>query len=137
MTSRRAEVLRFAMVGSLGFLVDAGLTACLTQWAHWMPTVARIAAFLAALTVTWRFNMTLTFRVRRGWSSWPPYLVVSVVGFLVNLGIYLAWLHVAGNRGLQNFVGVALGSVCAMGVNYAASRRFVFRQDADRRRLPS
>ncbi len=51
---------RFAVVGGLGFVVDAGLTVTLIQ-VGLDPFSARLIAIALAMLVTWRLNRALTF----------------------------------------------------------------------------
>ena len=56
------------------------------------PLTARVVAFIIAATGTWALNRQYTFRSSAGVSSWAPYVVLTGVGALVNIGIYWAWV---------------------------------------------
>jgi putative flippase GtrA len=122
-----SELLRFCIVGSIGFAIDAGLTLLLTQPAQWKPENARLVGFLCAATVTWNLNRRFTFRSNSSVRSLLPYIALTTVGALVNFAIFVAWLRLAGTSPAQILVGVALGAVVALGLNFAVSRRFVYR----------
>jgi len=113
---------RFCAVGVVGFAVDAGLTLALTQTAGWQPLPGRVVAFVIAATVTWTLNRRFTFRSDKGAATWAPYVALTAIGAGINVGTYMAWLWLAGEDASSILVGVALGSVVALGFNFAASR---------------
>jgi putative flippase GtrA len=119
---------RFCLVGGVGFIVDAGLTLLITQGFGLSPVLSRAVAFASAASVTWALNSRFTFRSRGGLGSWMPYVLSTSIGALVNGGIYLLWLHLAGRTAAQILVGVALGSAVALVFNFTIARRFIFRQ---------
>jgi hypothetical protein len=45
----------------------------------------------------------------------------------MNVGIYLLWLRAMGSSAAQVAIGVALGSVVALGFNYLVSRTWIFK----------
>jgi putative flippase GtrA len=119
---------RFCAVGVVGFVVDAGLTLALTQMAGWQPLPGRVLAFLVAATVTWSLNRRFTFRSDKGAATWAPYVALTAVGAGINVGTYMAWLWLAGQSAVNLLVGVALGSVAALGFNFVASRAIFTRR---------
>jgi putative flippase GtrA len=118
---------RFCAVGVVGFVVDAGLTLVLTQTASWQPLPGRVLAFVIAATVTWALNRRFTFRSGAGAATWAPYVALTAIGAGINIGTYMAWLWFAGEDGSSILVGVALGSVIALGFNFVTSRA-IFRR---------
>lgn len=127
MKEQRRQFLRFCMVGAVGFAVDAGSTMLLTQTIEVAAAPARVMAFVVAASVTWALNQRFTFRADNGMATWLPYVVSTSLGALINIGIYLLWLHWAVHSPTQIFVGVAMGSVCALAFNYMIARRVIFR----------
>lgn len=122
-----AELLRYCIVGGIGFVIDAGLTLLLSQAAHWWPEAARVAGFLVAATATWEMNRRFTFRTKSSSRTLLPYVLLASVGALVNFAAFVAWLRFAGTAPLQILIGVALGATLALSLNFTVSRRFVFR----------
>lgn len=127
MSSGVEAFARFCAVGVVGFVVDAGVTLALTQAAGWQPLSGRVLAFLIAATVTWTLNRRFTFRSEAGAATWAPYVALTGVGAGINVGTYMAWLWFAGKDASNILVGVALGSVVALGFNFATSRA-IFRR---------
>ena len=127
-----SQFLRFCVVGTAGFLVDAGITLLLTQIFSVGATSARVLAFLIAVSVTWALNRHFTFQVDASVSTWLPYLMSSSLGALINVAIYLLWLRWAGHSGTQILAAVAIGSIGALAFNFTISRYVIFRAN----RLP-
>jgi putative flippase GtrA len=124
-----SRFLRFCLVGAAGFLVDAGLLQGLVTFADANPFVARIASFLAAATVTWRLNRRFTFAIGQAATGreWAGYVVAMTMGATVNYGAFAATLLLIPFARHQPWVGVAVGSVAGLAVNYLASSLIVFR----------
>ena len=127
MTHARGEFLRFCLVGCIGFIVDAGLTLGVTWALGASAFVARLVAFGVAATVTWGLHARFTFGKPQQTSSWLHYVLLTSTGALINLIVYLVWLHFAGATPAQILLGVAAGSGVALGFNFFASRRWIFR----------
>ena len=121
----KSSLLRFALVGCVGFVTDAGLTLQLHALGLG-EAPARVLAFLVAATVTWWLNRRFTFQVQAGASSWLRYVVITSVGAAINIACYLGVVHVLGTQPLDLLAGVAVGSVVAMAFNYWVSHRWVF-----------
>jgi len=121
------RLLLFALAGTVGFVVDAGVLYALAPWLGWYA--ARVASFLAAATATWLINRRYTFAVERPPSLWREYLAylgAMLGGAAVNYAVYALVLQFVHGRGAA-LLGVALGSLAGMAVNYLSARHLVFR----------
>lgn len=123
--------LRFCAVGAIGFVVDVAALYALSDLLGWYG--ARLASFLCAATITWMLNRRITFADDRSdgrMHEYLRYLASMLGGGLVNYLVYLVALH-----GLEGpyapAVGVALGSLVGLLVNYLLARHIVF--DSQRR----
>jgi putative flippase GtrA len=130
MKHRLAEVLRFGIVGGIGFLVDAGVLMLLTGPFGWPPLPSRIASFPPALTATWILNRLWTFRNTGGKRAAGPqyaiYAGIQLTGMAINFIVYAALVSFGGLFVAQPVLALAAGSIVAMGFNYLVSRRFAF-----------
>ncbi|CAG9264721.1 GtrA family protein [Paraburkholderia unamae] len=130
----RTQVLRFAVAGTVGFLVDAGvLWLALRLGSGYF--VGRAASFLAAVWVTWQINRRFTFATHRSgsvWHEWWRYLAAMSAGGCVNYAAYCAVVLLLPRAGFVPFLGVAAGSVAGLGVNFASARWWVFRHRPQR-----
>lgn len=126
------SLLRFAVVGAAGFVVDAGVLQLLLL-DGWGLVPARSVAIPVAVLATWLLNRAFTFRDARSgpaWASLVRYAGVSAVGALVNFGVYSALVLLLAWMAQRPLAALAVASVVAMLVNYLGSRHFAFRPQA-------
>ena len=125
----RRRLLAFAVVGTLGFLVDAGIVFGLTG-AGASPFAAQALAFSVAVTVTWLGNRSWTFRDCAGRfglkREWMRYVSANAVGWCVNNGVYGGLVLAVPFASRNPVWAVAAGSLAGLAFNYTASRRMVF-----------
>ncbi|MDB5413078.1 MAG: GtrA family protein [Rubritepida sp.] len=125
------QFLRFGVVGTVGFLVDAAVLTALL-WAGFGPYGGRVVSYLAAASTTFALNRAWTFRTASRdapvAAQWGRFVALNMVGFVANYGTYAALI--AGNAVVARYpvVGVAAGSFAGMFINFGLSRRYVFKQ---------
>lgn len=127
--SRSAQVGRFAVVGSIGFFVDAGVLSALLSVSAATPVVARIWSILAAITATWVMNRNLVFhRTANRRREYLQYVLVQGVGAMLNFVIYV-WL--IRNHPLFHshpVLAVAVGAGVVLLINFFLLEKWVYRQ---------
>jgi len=151
--SRRAfpgQMLRFGIVGGVGFLIDAGLLHVMLQLGLGYYG-GRVVSFLAAATTTWILNRSFTFRRENPRLEGPPgtqlapthpegthsaptdpvgewlaYLGLMVIGGVVNYGTYVLAVEVSEPVRRHPELGVALGSIAGMAINFWSAKTMVF-----------
>ncbi len=121
--------LAFAFVGTLGFLVDAGIVLGLTSLGAG-ALAAQAVAFAVAVTVTWLGNRSWTFRDCAGRlalpQEWARYVSANAVGWVVNNGVYGLLVLAVPLVAREPVWAVAAGSLAGLVFNYTATRRVVF-----------
>ncbi len=122
------QFLRFCLVGTAGFLVDSAVLLMLTRVSFLGYLSGRAISFLAACAVTWSLNRAFTFRSNQGLASLLVYLSATSIGALINLTVYKLVVDLAGATTPALVLGVALGSIFALGFNFILCRLYVFRQ---------
>ncbi|MEQ1438718.1 GtrA family protein [Fontimonas sp. SYSU GA230001] len=130
MRSDAARLARFAVVGAIGFVVDAGVLHGLLAGLSLNPYLARVPSFLSAATVTWLLNRHWTFADRRGSAratEWGRYLLTMLGGGAVNYAVYAGLLATLPLVARWPVLGVAAGSLAGMMVNYLGADRWIFR----------
>jgi putative flippase GtrA len=127
-----SQFLRFCVVGTVGFVVDAGLLYALMRGAGADPYSGRVASFLVAASVTWALNRSFTFRSEtagardRMHRQWRDYVALMAVGAAINYGVYvLCLLNSPVMRAIPT-LAVAVGAVVALAFNYLASKNLIF-----------
>jgi putative flippase GtrA len=129
---KRSRFLIFALVGVVGFLIDASILQLLSGMLGAEVHLARVVSFLAASGGTWRLNRRYTFSGTPSGGSqfveWLRYLWSSAAGAIINYGAFSAFIAFAGDGGINPSLGVAIGSVAGMTVNFTLYSRYVFRQ---------
>jgi putative flippase GtrA len=131
------QLLRFGIVGVAGFVVDAGLLRLLLG-AGLGYYGGRLVSFLAAASATWLLNRSFTFRrdaetrVHPA-GEWLAYLALMAVGGAVNYGVYVLAIENSALLHAHPELGVALGSLAGMSINYWSAKTMIFER---RRRRP-
>jgi putative flippase GtrA len=121
--------VRFAIVGVVGFLVDAAVAYLCIYGLGMSPLLARGPSFFCAVTTTWALNRVWSFRSAGGGplGEWAKYVAANSIGLGVNALTYAVTLALVPPGPLTPLLGIALGSVAGLIFNYTASRRFVFK----------
>lgn len=119
-----SELLRFCVVGAIGFVVDAGVLMLLVAGAGMNPYAARVFSFLAAATSTWWLNRRYTFAVARPGSrrEWIRYMALMTLGAAVNYGAFALTLMASAVARQHPWIGVAAGAIAGLGLNFLTSR---------------
>lgn len=129
--SRLYRFGQFAVVGTAGFLIDSGVLWIAMHRAGLGFYLGRLVSFLTSATITWYLNRSFTYRDRlaggRRSDQWLRYIGVSVVGALVNYGVYCVFVVAFEVAARYPILGVAAGSIAGMLVNFSAYSWLVFR----------
>jgi putative flippase GtrA len=122
------KFFRFCLVGAVGFAADFLTLYLLTQRTSIGPIVGRLASFLIAATVTWKLNRSFTFSSKNSgmYGEWMRYILTTLIGGLVNIGVYKMWLLKTDGSALNLLIGVVLGSAAAMLFNFFILTKAVF-----------
>jgi putative flippase GtrA len=129
MTISRRDLVRFALVGSLGFFVDLGILAALVYRAGWNPYLARAMAMFIAILCTWWLHRHWTFPAGRMRSPLPQSLLygtVQLTSASVNYGVFSAFLLTGGFWRTYPVLAAVVGSLSAMAITYLFSERIAF-----------
>jgi len=125
----KRELLRFALAGVAGFVVDAGvLYSMLAIGAGYF--LGRGFSFLAAVWATWQINRRFTFTERTDkslWTEWWHYLLAMLGGGAVNYAAYSAAVLLLPKGPLLPLFAVAVGSLAGMTVNFVSAKLWVFK----------
>lgn len=126
-----SELGQFGLVGGLGVLVDVVVYSALESAFGLNHLAARALSFLAAASHNWLLNRRYTFVSGRSHAptrQWASYLLVMVVGFVVNFGTYAVLTTRTAYFGHHRYVALLLGIAVGTVFNFAAARSWVFRR---------
>lgn len=115
----------FALVGVLGFAIDAGMFWLLSH--SLAQLTARALAFIPATLATWALNRRAVFRSERQGrrallQEYLRYLLVQGLGIALNFGTFVLCLRWGGNA----LLALLLGSGIAMLFNFTGAKLLVF-----------
>ena len=122
------QFMAFGTVGVVGFLLNTAVV-----YALWHPLGlygAGVVAYVVAATGTWTLNRLWTFRGRGTQPvlrQWSLFLLANLGGFVPNWVTYAALVTWSPLCAEHPVLAVAAGAVAGMFVNFALSRRVVFR----------
>jgi putative flippase GtrA len=119
----------FALVGGVGFAIEAVLLTVLTQWADWQPWYARVPSFLVAVLVTWALNRRHTFAGRgldRRSAEAFFYALIQVCGAAINLAIFGVCLLYWPQLRNTPVIPLAIGAIGGFAWNFVASNALLY-----------
>jgi putative flippase GtrA len=129
------QIPSFLVIGTLGFLVDAGLTYVFAKWLGVPAMLARPPAFAIATLVNFTLNRTFTFRASEApiLEALARYVLVCAGGAVVNYTVYALCISIAPLFGIAVTptilpLFVACGSGAAMFLTFLGFRSFAFRR---------
>ncbi|EGU47464.1 hypothetical protein VII00023_07289 [Vibrio ichthyoenteri ATCC 700023] len=145
------RMVRFALVGGVGFIVDALMFAVLFYLCSMPLWIARGGAFFCAASVTWLGNRCFTFKatfealspVPNGtkwfelriepWTQWLKFLGSALMSAIPNFVMFQMVIMMLGAEGFKPVVALAMGVLTGMVSNYFLSSRWVFKAVTDKR----
>jgi len=130
MAIRSPPILKFALVGVVGFVVDAATLYAMAGVGLGIR-LGRVVSYLFAVTTTWALNRRYTFSRPSGYSllgEWARYCTSQLAGAAVNLGVYYLLIRIdfVANHPV---IGVAAGSLSGLLINFTVAKVAVFRSE--------
>lgn len=125
-----SKFFTFALIGVVGFVVDATVLYAVVHLLGLDLYSARVISYLFAATTTWALNRRYTFKDHhdpRLLRQWLRFLAVNSVGGVINYAVYAISISVVPVVALYPVLGVALGSIAGLVANFNFSNLFVFR----------
>jgi len=118
---------KFALVGTVGFIVDASVLTLVTALGIG-PFLGRLISFAVAVTVTWYLNRVFTFADTdpRWLTQWGKFVSVNAIGGLINYGVYAVLVAFVPIVAEHLVLGVAAGSIAGLAWNFISSSKAVF-----------
>ena len=130
---RQSRFLRFALVGTAGFVVDESVLFVMQRFIGLDPLTGRVVSILAAMTFTWWGNRNLTFHDHKAFGAaamareWMRFVAANLLGALINYGSFAALVHFAPTPANNPYLATAVGVGIGLLFNFTLSKRLVFR----------
>ncbi len=125
----RRRFLRFALVGGVGFAIDASVLTLLVNGLGYDHYVSRAVSFALAVTATWLINRRWVFAAGMPTGrEYSGYFAVQLLGAFINLGIYVLIIELLPPLAAIPVIPLACGAAVALIANFYLVRRFVFRR---------
>lgn len=118
------QLLKFSLVGGLGFCVDVGAFYIANQFVN--LTLARLLAFICAVFFTFLLNRSFTFLIKgskRLVEEFIKYFFSMILGGAANLGLSLYLLYYFRVFDNYQFIPLAFGSLAGLMINFGLSRK--------------
>ena len=125
----KRQISWFVFIGTIGFLVDAGLTQSGASLLGLPPIVARIPAIALAIFVTFLLNKRFTFKgtEKKFWLALCSYTLSQGAAQSVNFGVYTMMILLVPALKSFLFLAVAAGSISAMALSFLLYKFWVFK----------
>ncbi len=124
-----SQLIRFGLVGSLGFGVNLAVFALASKAFGFGPNMAAVVAFAVAVTGNYSLNRVWSFARSASErvpyvAGWVRYVAINAFGLGVNVAVLNAVLGWCGSDFM--YYGQALGVACGMLFNFFLSRALIF-----------
>lgn len=123
----------FAVIGGIGFCVDAGILTVMVSVLHHDVYLSRLLSFLCASLTTWSLNRIFVFHgsIRRHSkaSEYIRYLIVQIGGALINLTVFFALIQLFPGLKAIPVIPLAFGAAIAMLFNFTCINKWVYAEE--------
>jgi putative flippase GtrA len=129
------QLIQFVGIGFVNTGVDIVIFNILL-WIFGIPTtivyiIFRIISFIVSNTNSYFLNSYFTFNSKRSLKSFGAFFTATIVGFLVSTAIATVTFelfHKIGNGFIAANLGVVLGTIASMIVNFILYKYVVFKK---------
>lgn len=123
--------MQFAVVGIIGFIVDASILTLLFNILDYNLYASRLCSFACATIATWLLNRLYTFRAQipaeqsKG-KEYSRYLIVQTGGALLNLLVFVLVIWLVPQLKSIAVIPLAIGAFFGLVFNYTGSHYWVY-----------
>lgn len=122
-SARLVSLFRFGLVGTLGFLIDAGVVLIFAKFLNTDPIYSRIPAWMAAVSTTYVFNVNFTFskksslleKNRKRAKKYILYVLSQLSGGTINILVFSLLVSFFGVNWL---VSLIVGTLFGLMINF-------------------
>ncbi len=123
------QIFSFAVVGTVGFIVDALVLLFLVEVFFLSIEVSRFFSFLVAVFITWLLNRNFTFKKSKGFSKkkeYILYLLIQAMGACINYFIFIVLVYNFELFKEYLILPLAIASLTAMFFNFFVLKKKIF-----------
>lgn len=123
------SIVKFSVVGGVGFIVDAAVMYALKVFVG--IYFAKMISFFCAVFVTWLLNRIFTFKGKTSGlnnrDEFSRYLLLMLLGGTINYAAFYLSITFSPFIYTYPIFGVAIGSLTGMIFNYITSSRLIYK----------
>ncbi|WP_040509896.1 GtrA family protein [Gordonia soli] len=123
----RTQLVRFVIVGAFSGLLDFGLTILLQYGLDVPFWPAKSAGFILGTTTAYLINRRWTFRAAPSTLRFVAVILLYLVTYLVNTGIYTGLSHLWQETIVYSFLAYVVAQGTATVINFVVQRLVIFR----------
>lgn len=127
-----SRIVRFGLVGAVGFVVDYSIFSLLVYGLDQPLLMARGLAFICAATTTWYGNRMITFAKKgrqsldSAFNQWQKSMCSALVSVVPNMMVFKSIIELTPNTPIYHFIALVGGVLIGMVSNFLLSRYWVF-----------
>ena len=125
------RIISFALVGSIGFIIDGGILTVAVELFKLNPYLSRCISFPVAVTVTWYLNRRWTFAANasaKKKTEYTRYFIIMIIGSFLNLLIYFLLIQAIPVLAVHPIIPLAIATIASMIFNFLGAQLIVFTQ---------
>ncbi|MFW0789702.1 GtrA family protein [Gordonia sp. CPCC 205333] len=123
----RTAIIRFIITGAGSAVLDLGLTQLLQFGFGTSEWIAKACGFILGTTVAYLVNRRWTFKADPNTARFVAVVVLYLVTFVVNVGVYTWLLHVFGDSRIYSIVAFVIAQGIATVINFVVQRAVIFK----------
>lgn len=123
----KTQLVRFVATGALSAVFDLGLTLLLQKVFGADYWLAKGAGFILGTTIAYLINRRWTFRAEPSKARFVAVVVLYLVTFFVNMGLYNWLLHEWGDGMVAILVAFVIAQGVATVINFVVQRAVIFK----------
>lgn len=127
-----SKILKFGMVGAVGFLIEAVVLTLLYKEYAFNVVLARTVSFSLATLATWLLNRSFTFAEEKSLNlskrkEYIFYLAIQSGGAVLNFLVFILLIMILPYLKAIPIIPLAAGAVFGFLFNYIVLKRWVYR----------
>lgn len=123
------RLIKFAIVGTIGFIVDASILLFFVHIINLSIEFSRIISFISAVFITWLINRSFTFAKNTDFNKkkeYGLYFVLQTIGALINYVIFIILVRKYTFFEENLIIPLGIAAIIAMFFNYFSIKKLIY-----------